>query len=82
MGRTRARTKLILILMTIGIVWFFLFGIGYVSAMSERGIRATECGTHGCSDVVYLLSLTWTLTGFIVLPLIIPVKGRREYAHV
>lgn len=75
MERARVWNKLISILIAIGVVWFFLFGIrliGYFSAISERGIRATECGTQGCSDVVFILNLTWTLTFFIVIPLIIP----------
>ncbi|PLR80343.1 hypothetical protein CVD25_14540 [Bacillus canaveralius] len=76
MGRARAWIKVISILIAIVAVWFFLFGIrliGYFSAISERGLRATECGTQGCSDAVFLLNTAWTFSFFIIIPLIIPL---------
>ncbi|USK74413.1 hypothetical protein [Peribacillus frigoritolerans] len=76
MEREGARSKLILISIAIVVVWFFLFGIrliGYFSAINERGLRATECGTQGCSDAVLFLSTAWTFSFFIVIPLIIPL---------
>ncbi|MCM3170135.1 hypothetical protein [Peribacillus frigoritolerans] len=76
MERVGAWSKLILISIAIVVVWFFLFGIrliGYFSAINERGLRATECGTQGCSDAVFFLSTAWTFSFFIVIPLIIPL---------
>jgi hypothetical protein len=76
MERVGAWSKLILISIAIVIVWFFLFGIrliGYFSAINERGLRATECGTQGCSDAVFFLNTAWTFSFFIVIPLIIPL---------
>jgi len=73
----RAKVWMILISIILGImfVWFFLFGIrliGYFSAISERGLRATACGTQGCGNVELLLNVAWALTFFIIIPLIIP----------
>lgn len=68
--------KIILPLITIIIFWFFLFGIrllGYFLSISEKGFRATECGSDGCSDAVFLLGTIWTFSFFIVIPLILPV---------
>jgi hypothetical protein len=76
MERVGAWSKLIFISIAIVIVWLFLFGIrliGYFSAINERGLRATECGTQGCSDVVFFLNTAWTFSFFIVIPLIIPL---------
>jgi len=76
MKRARAWIKLISILIIIAVVWFFLFGIrliGYFSAISERGLRATECGTQGCSDAMFFLNTAWTFLFFIILPIIIPL---------
>ncbi|WP_078410773.1 hypothetical protein [Priestia abyssalis] len=76
MERAGAWIKVISILIAIVVVWFFLFGIrliGYFSAISERGLRATECGTQGCSDVVFFLNTAWTYSFFIIIPFIIPL---------
>jgi hypothetical protein len=76
MERVRPWIKVISILIAIVVAWFFLFGIrliGYFSAISERGLRATECGTQGCSNAVFFLNTAWTFSFFIVIPLIIPL---------
>ncbi|QIZ08620.1 hypothetical protein HFZ78_19500 [Priestia megaterium] len=76
MERATAWIKAISILIVIVVVWFFLFGIrliGYFSAISERGLRATECGTQGCSDAVLFLNTAWTFSFFIIIPLLIPL---------
>ncbi|WP_227936455.1 hypothetical protein [Alkalihalobacillus deserti] len=76
MERAKVWMKLISIILGIVLIWFFLFGIrliGYFSAISERGLRATECGTQGCSNVELFLNVAWTLTFFIIIPLIIPL---------
>ncbi|WP_423800989.1 hypothetical protein [Neobacillus sp. SAB-20_R2A] len=68
--------KAILLLIAIIMIWFFLFGIrliGYFSSINEKGLRATECGTNGCSDTILLLSTIWTFSFFIVIPLILPI---------
>ncbi|AIE61748.1 hypothetical protein [Bacillus methanolicus] len=75
MERVKSCIKVISLLIAIVIVWFFLFGIrliGYFLSISERGLRATECGTQGCSDFVFLWNTAWTFTFLIVIPLIIP----------
>ncbi|KKB38527.1 hypothetical protein QY97_02436 [Bacillus thermotolerans] len=54
MRRVRAWMKVISILSSIGIAWFFLFGVrlsGYFSAISEKGLQAVQCGTQGCSSI-------------------------------
>ncbi|MGG0414375.1 hypothetical protein [Peribacillus simplex] len=76
MERARSWIKVITILIAIVIVWFFLCGIrliGYFSSVSEKGLRATECGTQGCSDAVFFLNIAWTFSFFIVIPLIFPL---------
>ncbi|MDP1419675.1 hypothetical protein Q8G35_14945 [Peribacillus simplex] len=74
MERVGSWSKLIIISIAIVVVWFFLFGIrliSYFTAINERGIRATECGTQGCSNAIFLLNTVWTFSFFIVIPLII-----------
>jgi len=54
--------KVISILSSIGIAWFFLFGVrlsGYFSAISEKGLQAVQCGTQGCSSI----TLFWAQLG-------------------
>lgn len=58
------------------LIWFFLFGvqlIGYFSSISDKGLRATECGTQGCTDAIFIANLIWTWSIFIVIPLILPI---------
>lgn len=76
MERGGTKSKLIIISIAIVIVWFFLFGIrlvGYFSAINERGLRETVCGTQGCNNIVLILDILWTFSFFIVIPLIIPL---------
>ncbi len=70
------KMKAILYSIMVVVIWFFLFGIrliGYFSAISDQGLRATECGTQGCTDAVFIASIVWTWSFFIVFPLILPV---------
>jgi hypothetical protein len=58
------------------VIWFFLFGvrlIGYFSTISDKGLRTTECGTQGCTDAMFIASVVWTWSFFIVIPLILPL---------
>jgi hypothetical protein len=76
MERVGTWIKLIVISIGIVLLWFFFLGfrlISYFSAIRERGIRATECGTNGCSDVVFFLNTAWTFSFYIALPLILPL---------
>jgi hypothetical protein len=68
--------KTILIVIVIFIIWFSLFGIrliGYFSAVNERGLRQTVCGTQGCNNIEFFFNLAWTVSFMIVLPLIVPI---------
>ncbi|WP_071394777.1 hypothetical protein [Bacillus tuaregi] len=70
------RSKRIYISIAIVVIWFFLFGIrliDYFSAIHEKGLRETVCGTQGCNDIVLYLGATWTFSFFIIIPLIIPL---------
>lgn len=76
MERGGTKSKLIIISIAIVIAWFFLFGIrliGYFSAINERGLRETVCGTQGCNNIVLILDILWNFSFFIVIPLIIPL---------
>ncbi|TFE00653.1 hypothetical protein [Jeotgalibacillus salarius] len=74
MTQRELKLKLILILSAILIVWFLLFGIrlvGYFSAISDRGLREVAC--TGCSDLNVFFSTAFTVSVFIIIPLITPV---------
>lgn len=70
------KMKAILYSIIVVVIWFFLFAvrlIGYFSTISDKGLRATECGTQGCTDAMFIASIVWTWSFFIVIPLIIPL---------
>jgi threonine/homoserine/homoserine lactone efflux protein len=63
----------------IGGVWlFFAIGFGYFGLLSfyadasEKGFRATLCGTSGCGTGEFFLNVTW-LFGVIFLIYILPI---------
>ncbi|KKI92771.1 hypothetical protein WQ54_07790 [Bacillus sp. SA1-12] len=63
----------------IGAFWlFFAVGFGYFGLLSfyinasEKGFRATLCGTSGCSNGEFFLSVTW-LFGVIFVIYILPI---------
>lgn len=62
-----------------GIIWLFFaigfayFGLsGFILNASEKGFRATMCGSVGCSDREYLLSVLW-LAGMVLIIYILPI---------
>lgn len=76
MMKQSRKMKAILYFIIVVVIWFFLFGvrlIGYLSTISDKGLRATECGTQGCTDVIFIASIVWTWSFFIVIPLIVPI---------
>ncbi|WP_110111851.1 hypothetical protein [Bacillus sp. CGMCC 1.16541] len=68
--------RLFLTLAVILVVWLFFFGfrlIGYVESVQQKGLRATECGTMGCSDLSFIFSTLWTASFFVFIPLLLPI---------
>lgn len=76
MVKKSRKMKAIMYSIMVVVIWFFLFGvrlIGYFALISEKGLRATECGTQGCTNSMFIASLVWTWSFFIVIPLILPI---------
>ncbi|MBM7702807.1 hypothetical protein [Metabacillus iocasae] len=68
--------RFLLTIAVIVIVWVFFFGIrliGYVDSVQQKGLRATECGTVGCSDIAFTFSTLWTASFFVFIPLLLPI---------
>ncbi|XEC94486.1 hypothetical protein AB6A23_24765 [Paenibacillus tarimensis] len=62
-----------------GLIWlifaigFGFFGLlGFFANATEKGFRATLCGTAGCSNTDYFFSVAWLL-GMIFLIYILPI---------
>jgi hypothetical protein len=63
----------------VGIVWlsfaigFMYFGlIGFFSKATQNGFRNTLCGSAGCSDLNFILTVLW-LAGMILITYIMPI---------
>lgn len=61
------------------LIWlFFAIGFGYfglsgfIIHATDKGFRATLCGSLGCSEREYLLSVLW-LAGMVVIIYILPI---------
>ncbi|OLO39221.1 hypothetical protein BTR23_09220 [Alkalihalophilus pseudofirmus] len=68
--------KLTIYISFIIILWLTFFGfqlIGYVASIHERSLRLTACGTIGCNDLEFFFSVFWTVSIFIIIPLVIPI---------
>ncbi|WP_442600094.1 hypothetical protein [Neobacillus sp. D3-1R] len=71
----RHKNKLIIpiVLWLLVAIGFGFFGLlGFITNVAERGFRTTVCGSLGCTNVEYILSIAW-IVGMVLLVYILPI---------